>query len=37
MIKTNNKNYDLEDRPAKFAEDVILFLKILENDVIMGF
>ena len=34
MIKTNNKNYDLEERTAKFAEDVILFLKILEKDVI---
>jgi len=30
----NNRKYDLEERTAKFAEQIILFVKILQKDVI---
>ncbi len=34
MQNTNGKKYDLEERTAKFGEDVIDFLKILKKDEI---
>lgn len=32
--RPNNKNYDLEERTAKFGEEIILFVKTLKEDKI---
>ena len=34
MIETSDKDYDLEERTAKFAENVISFAKTLERNVV---
>lgn len=34
MKNSNDKNFDLEERTAKFGEDVIEFLKTIKIDVI---
>ena len=32
--KTNNKKWDLEERTAKFGEDIIMFVKTLSRNEI---
>lgn len=34
MTKTTNKSYDLEERTAKFAEDIVLFVKTIKKDIV---
>lgn len=34
QVKRADKNYDLEDRTAKFGEEVIVFAKFIKKDVI---
>jgi four helix bundle protein len=34
MTKKEKKNYDLEERTAKFGENIVLFAKTLKKDVV---
>ena len=34
MIKTGDKNYDLEKRTLEFSENVILFVRSLKKDIV---
>ncbi len=34
MTKTENKSYDLEERTAKFAENIVLFAKTIKRNAV---